>query len=77
MEFTTTKTPFYFYNNTAEVYFTWAEDSILVREEYLLMDFGAIVSAVGGSLGLFLGFSCLDFILRILAKTEARLSNFK
>ena len=26
-----------------------------------MFDFNAIVSAVGGSLGLFLGFSCLDF----------------
>jgi hypothetical protein len=42
----------------------------LREEEYLLFDFNAIVSAVGGSLGLFLGFSCLDFLLRLLAKVE-------
>ncbi len=29
-------------------------------KEVVLYDFGSIVAAVGGSLGLFLGFSCLD-----------------
>jgi hypothetical protein len=31
--------------------------SIQVEEEYRLMDLAAIISATGGSLGLFLGFS--------------------
>ena len=31
--------------------------------EIRLYDFAAIIAAVGGSLGLFLGFSCLDSIL--------------
>jgi hypothetical protein len=31
-----------------------------VVEEVLLFDFAAIVAAVGGSLGLFIGFSFLD-----------------
>jgi len=34
-----------------------------VFTEILLYDFAAIVAAVGGSLGLFLGFSCLDTFL--------------
>ena len=33
---------------------------VLVYEEYLLFDFNAIVSSVGGSLGLFIGFSFLQ-----------------
>ncbi len=33
------------------------------QEEYLLYDFNAIVAAVGGSLGLFLGMSCLSALL--------------
>ncbi len=33
-----------------------------VQEELLIFDFNAILSAVGGSLGLFLGFSFLDYL---------------
>ena len=32
----------------------------MFQEETLYIDFNAILAAVGGSLGLFLGFSCLD-----------------
>ncbi len=35
---------------------------VMVYEDYLLFDFGSIVSAVGGSLGLFLGFSCWQMV---------------
>jgi hypothetical protein len=41
--------------------FYYHSSRVEVLEEYLLFDFNAIVAAVGGSLGLFLGFSCLDF----------------
>ena len=34
--------------------------------EYLIYDFGSIVAAVGGSLDLFLGFSCHDGAKRLL-----------
>jgi len=34
------------------------------------MDWNAIVAAIGGSLGLFLGFSCLDFLLKFLSQIE-------
>ncbi|TRY63904.1 hypothetical protein TCAL_14322 [Tigriopus californicus] len=39
-------------------YFKEVEEEI--KEEYRLFDFGAILAAVGGSMGLFLGFSFLD-----------------
>ena len=39
------------------------EMNVELLEEYVLFDFGAIVGAVGGSLGLFLGFSFLDVSL--------------
>ncbi len=61
--------PFFTENHT-EIYFYWENLDVLVEEEYLLMDFNAIVSAVGGSLGLFLGFSCLDFLLKMLSRVE-------
>ena len=35
-------------------------NEVVVIEEVLLFDFAAIVAAVGGSLGLFIGFSFLD-----------------
>ncbi len=36
----------------------YGDGHVKVEEEYRLMDFPAIVSATGGSLGLFLGLSC-------------------
>ncbi len=39
--------------------FLYVSNSYETAEEYLLFDGNAIISAVGGALGLFLGFSCL------------------
>ncbi len=39
-----------------------------LHEEYKLFDFNAIVASVGGSLGLFLGFSFLDCIWQTYTK---------
>ncbi len=57
-------------SNLTELYFYWDNLDVLVEEEYLLMDLNAIVAAIGGSLGLFLGFSCLDFLLMLLSKID-------
>ena len=43
-------------------YIFYADLSTTLEETIKLYDFNAIVSAVGGSLGLFLGFSCLDLM---------------
>ncbi len=48
--------------NYTQVYVSYSTTMVMVSEEYKLFDFGAIVAAVGGSLGLFLGFSCWQFI---------------
>ena len=40
---------------------------ITVYEEYVVYDFNGIVGMVGGSLGLFLGFSFFDVILLLIA----------
>jgi hypothetical protein len=61
--------------NFTEIYFYWENFDVLVEEEILLLDFNAIVSAIGGSLGLFLGFSCLGFLLKLLSKIEFFTSN--
>ena len=42
-------------------------NDIVIMEEYLVYDFNDIVSSVGGSLGLFLGFSCLE-VCRVASK---------
>jgi len=36
------------------------------KTETFLVDFGVLVSAVGGSLGLFLGFSCYAALISLL-----------
>ena len=36
-----------------------------VHEQYLIHDFVSIVSAVGGGLGLFLGFSCFSIVSQV------------
>ena len=51
----------------------------IVTEEVLLYDLNSIVSAVGGSLGLFLGFSCFQgamWIVGIVSMYAASLSKF-
>lgn len=40
--------------------YLYASTKLEHREEILMHDFNSIVSAIGGSLGLFLGFSCLS-----------------
>ena len=43
--------------NMAMVQMYYQSDHITVLEEYLIFDFTSILVAIGGSLGLFLGFS--------------------
>ena len=42
------------------IFMTVATSNVLVNEEYLLYDLNNIISAVGGSMGLFLSFSFLN-----------------
>ncbi len=42
--------------------FVYMSNNVETVEEYLLFDASEIVTAVGGSLGLFLGFSCLSVV---------------
>ena len=39
---------------------------IRVYEQYAVYDFSGIVGTVGGSLGLFIGFSFMDFMLMLI-----------
>ena len=50
------------YNSTIfSLYFTFGSEKVHIYEELLLFDFSSFVGNVGGSLGLFVGFSYLDF----------------
>ena len=46
-------------------YAGYASPKVKIEEEYTLMGTNAIISATGGSLGLFLGFSCYGAIWNI------------
>ena len=43
-----------------------ATPTVVVYEKYAVYDFGGIVGMVGGSLGLFIGFSFMDFMLMLI-----------
>ena len=49
----------------------------LVFEEYSVFTFPSLVGSIGGSLGLFLGFSFLDCILKVLTFFSKQKSPFK
>ena len=53
-------------SNSTIIWYMHGSSDIDVYTEIRLYDFAAIVAAVGGSLGLFLGFSCLDSILILI-----------
>ena len=52
--------------NWSEYYFFFNQNEYFMSEEILHYDDNAIVAAVGGSLGLFLGFSARGFLLQLL-----------
>ena len=48
------------------LWYWFATDKIEVHKEYLIYDFGGLVGFVGGTLGLFIGFSFFDFLRWLL-----------
>ena len=58
------------YENTTTLWVDYASPKIRVEEEYTIMGLNAIISATGGSLGLFLGLSCYGVAWKILEKVE-------
>jgi len=58
--------------NTAHLRVFYSDTSVEKTEEILLYDLSNIVSAVGGSLGLFLGFSCLNFVTCFYKKVRSK-----
>ena len=53
-------------NEDIEIAFRFPLTKILNYEEYLIYDFNGMIGAVGGSLGMFLGFSFLDFVFSFI-----------
>ena len=53
-------------NEDIEIAFRFPSTKILNYEEYLIYDFNGMIGAVGGSLGMFLGFSFLDFLFSFI-----------
>ena len=49
--------------NKTDFFVFYGSTTVQVDTEYVLFDANAIVASVGGSLGLFLGFSCWQFVL--------------
>ena len=50
---------------------------VSVKEEYLIYDMVAMVSAIGGTLGLFVGFSFSEMASSILKRTQVFIARFK
>ena len=58
------------YENTTTLWVGYAEPKIRIEEEYTLMGVNSIISATGGSLGLFLGLSCYGVAWNIFDMVE-------
>ena len=58
------------YVDKTTIYAKYASPKVKIEEEYTLMGATAIIPATGGSLGLFLGFSCYGAIWNIFEMVE-------
>lgn len=59
-------------NDGIDVFPHFESSLVILNEQYVVYDLPSFVSAVGGGLGLFLGFSCLSIFTRVAeAITEA------
>ena len=63
-------------SEVSAVYASYESSKIEINEEYLLMGVTSIISATGGSLGLFLGFSCFGAIWNIFEMIESIIKYF-
>ncbi len=61
------------YPSHGSTIFWHLESDVQVYEEYLIYDVNGMIGSIGGLLGLFLGFSFLDFILYFIEKIQNRI----
>ena len=59
------------FQNITMLYIKYSTHKIKIEEEYILMGANAIISATGGSLGLFLGLSCYGVVWKLVDFLEA------
>ena len=52
--------------NEIKVWFKYSTNQLEVKEEVLILGFTTFVGSIGGSLGLFLGFSCYDYLTNLI-----------
>ena len=57
-------------SNSVTFIYSWQSTDLMISQEYLVYDIIGIIGSIGGSLGLFLGFSFLEFIIGILNNLE-------
>ena len=60
-------------NTNAEIYFSFNAPSVILSEEYLIYDSVGMIGSVGGSLGLFLGFSFLGLLSDLIDFLQSKL----
>ena len=55
-------------NRQIKVEYTFKSDKLIVRQEYLVIDDIQLIGTVGGTMGLFIGFSFLDVLQKCMTK---------
>ena len=63
--------------NIVELGFAYSSDEIKIEEETLMIGTSSYIGSVGGSLGLFLGFSCFTYLSCCLQKVFDLCDKFK
>ena len=59
-------------NYDVGVDYQFPSEAVIYHKEYLIYDFSGMIGSVGGSLGLFIGFSFMDFIFYLINLVEKR-----
>ena len=60
-----------------ELQFGYSSDQIKIEEETLMIGTSSYIGSVGGSLGLFLGFSCFTYLSCCIQKVFELCDKFK
>ena len=64
-------------NHTVDIVFSYSSDEIKIEEETLMIGTSSYIGSVGGSLGLFLGFSCFTYLSCCIQKVFELYDKFK
>ena len=66
------RNPVFLNNSDVEVDYQFPSEEVMYFKEYIIYDFSGMIGSVGGSLGLFIGFSFMDFIFYLINLVEKR-----